>query len=60
MYNLLIFLGQNCIKVVFYASEEGRNTDIGFGRFFRTTVDSMATQSYNQLKLINMVTIVTK
>ena len=35
------------------------NTDTGFGELSRTTVVSMATKSYNQLKFLNLVTMAT-
>ena len=47
------------IKVAFHTNKEGGNNNKMFEKLFRTTVVSMSTKCYNQLKFLNLVTMAT-
>ena len=49
----------NSVKTIFDANTEGSKKILVFVKLFGTTVVSMATQSYNLLKLLNLVTMAT-
>ena len=50
---------KRCIKVGFYTNNDGGNNNKILGKLSRTTVVSVNIKSYNQLNVLNLVTMAT-